>query len=266
MRSDFGAGNGVGGRRLRQWTDVLVVLVQRDLKMLYKRSALGMVWAVVNPVLQLFIFTFVFRRIISLDIPNYPAFLFVGILVWTWFQSSLGESTGLITASRALVRQPNFPLALLPHVTVAVRFVHLLLALPILLFLLFSSGLYPTVAWISLPLIALIQFALTAALAYPLAALNVWLRDTQHVVRVLLQLSMYLTPVFYSVERVPEAVKDWYLFNPMVWLLGAWRSVLLEGRWPDLAPVAALAGLAGVLLWFGRRAFVAQSHKFVEEI
>lgn len=253
-------------RRFRHAADVLLVLVERDLKMLYKRSALGLVWAIANPVLQLLIFSFLFRRVISLQIPNYPVYLFIGVLSWGWFHSSLSESVSLITGGRALVRQPGFPLTLLPHVTVAVRFFHFLLAVPILLFLLWANQLYPTTAWLSVPLIAVIQFALTVGLAYPLAALNVRLRDTQHIVRVLLQLGMYLTPVFYSADRVPESARWLYELNPMVWLLGAWRSVLIDGRWPDPASISVLAALAVVLLWSGRRLFVAQSHRFVEEL
>ena len=256
----------VARRRFRHALDVLIVLIDRDLKLLYKRSSLGIVWAIVNPLLQLFIFTFLFRRVIRLDIDHYESYVFIGILVWVWFQSSLVQSASLITGSRALVRQPGFPLYLLPYVTVGVRFFHFLMAFPLLIVLLWKQDVRPAPAWCAIPLLILIQFILTTGLAYPLAALNVRIRDTQHMVAVLLQMTMYMTPIFYSISTVPESLRIVYSINPMVPLLEAWRAVLMEGRWPDVTPLLLLAILACVCLWGGGKIFVSESYRFVEEL
>lgn len=253
-------------RRLQHARDVIAVLVARDLKVLYKRSSLGFGWALVSPLLQAFIFILVFRRVLGAPVENYASFVFAGVLIWGWFYASVQQSTTLITNSRALVRQPGFPLALLPIVTVAVRLFHFALALPFLFGLLWFQGVLPSASWIALPLLGLVQFALTAGIAYPLAALNVRLRDTQHVISVLLQLTMYLSPVFYSLESVPEEMHRWLYLNPMVSLLQAWRDVLLRGLWPNPVHLSALVLLAGVLLLAGRRFFMAQSRRFVEEL
>lgn len=253
-------------RRFQHGRDVIAVLVARDLKVLYKRSMLGLGWALLGPLLQLLIFLFVFQRVLGVRVENYASFAFCGVLVWTWFHASLIQSTGLITNNRPLVRQPGFPLLLLPHVTIGVRLFHFLLALPLLIGLLAWQGIRPSWAWTALPLLLLVQFALTAGFAYALAALNVRRRDTQHVVAVLLQLLMYLSPVFYSIEAVPPEYRPWYLLNPMVSLLGAWRDVLLHGAWPDPLHLAALGTLASVLLIVGRRIFISHSHRFVEEL
>jgi lipopolysaccharide transport system permease protein len=253
-------------RRLRHALDVISVLVARDLKVLYKRSFLGFGWALAQPLLQLLIFMFVFRRVLAIQIENFASFALTGMLVWTWFQASLIQGTGLITANRSLVRQPNFPLALLPHVTIGVRLFHFSLAMPLLMALLWWQGIPPTATWLALPLLVLVQFVLTAALAYPLAALNVRLRDTQHVVTVTLQLSMYLTPIFYSLQHVPEHLRPVMYLNPMVPLIEAWRDVLLRGQWPNFQHLAVLALIGAVLLVIGQRIFVAQSHRFVEEL
>ncbi len=254
------------GRRLRHSADVLIVLIDRDLKVLYKRASLGIAWAIVNPLLQLLIFTFLFRRVLRLNIDNYQSYVFIGILVWSWFQSSLIQGAGLITGSQALVRQPGFPLHLLPHVTVGVRFFHFLIAFPLLMILLWKQDVRPTPAWCAIPLLMVIQFILITGLVYPIAALNVRIRDTKHVVTVLLQMAMYLTPVFYSIATVPESVRTVYFINPMVPLLEAWRAVLLNGCWPDVTPLFALAVFSCVCLWVGKKIFVAESHRFVEEL
>jgi lipopolysaccharide transport system permease protein len=256
-----------GGRRRWQHTwDVLVLLIARDLKVQYKRSSLGIGWTLAGPLLQLVIYTVVFRRVLSLQIENYASFVFIGVLVWGWFQTSLAQSAGLITSSRPLVLQPGFPLALLPHVTVAVRLFHFVVALPFLVLLMWSQGIRPARSWLALPLLILIQYVLTLGLAYPLASLNVSLRDTQHIVGVLLQLMIFVTPVFYSPRVVPHPWGTLWQVNPMVGMLQAWRAALMEGRWPDGGQLIALLLAGCLLLVLGRKLFVYQSHRFAEEL
>lgn len=256
----------IARRDWRYVRDVVGVLVDRDLKMMYKRSTLGLLWGLAHPLMQLVVFTVVFRRVIRVDVPAYASFVFIGVLVWNWFHSALAGSTSLITGSRALVRQPGFPLTLLPIVTVGVRLIHFAMAIPLLAVLLLVQGMAPSPAWLFLPVLVVVQFVFTAALAYPLAALNVQIRDTQHVVAVVLQLTMYLTPIFYDAASLPESLRRWYVLNPMVTLIGAWRDVLLYGRVPALGPLAVIALLAAGMMWAGRRIFIAESHRFVEEL
>jgi lipopolysaccharide transport system permease protein len=253
-------------RRLRHALDVMAVLADRDIKTMYRRSVLGVGWALAQPLLYLVIFLFVFRRVLAVDVDHYASFALTGVLVWTWFQASLVASTGVIRGNRALVRQPRFPLALLPYVTIGVRLFHFLLAMPLLGLLLWWQGLPPNRAWLTLPVLVVLQFVLTAGLAYPLAALSVRFRDTQHTVGVGLQLAMYLTPIFYSLDHVPERFRALMYANPMVIVIEAWRDVLLRARWPDAGQIAAIAAIALVLLLIGRRVFIAQSHRFAEEL
>ena len=253
-------------RKWRHGWDVLSVLTHRDIKAQYKRSFLGFGWALGGPLLQMLVFSTVFQRVLGSQIPAYACFVFVGVLVWSWFQSSLGSSVGLITGNAALARQPGFPLTMLPFVTVSVRFLHLAIALPLMFILLWYNGIRPSLPWLALPAIAGIQYLLCVGLAYPLASLNVLHRDTQHIVSVLLQLMMFVTPIFYSITVVPEPLRDWFHLNPMVTLVGAWRAVLLEGRWPDARPLWILGAVALFFLLVGRRLFIAQSHRFVEEM
>ncbi len=253
-------------RRWQHARDVLVVLTMRDLKAQYKRSMLGFGWALGGPLLQLVVFSTIFRNVLGSQVPHYPCFVYIGVLVWGWFQGSLGQSVGLITGNAALARQPGFPLSLLPHVTVSVRFLHFAIAWPLLFGLLWYEGLRPNAAWAALPLLLGIQYLLAVGIAYPLASLNVLHRDTQHVVGVLLQLMMFATPVFYDLGVVPEEIRKWFYLNPMAGLLEAWRAVLLHGRLPDFRTLGILFA-AGVLLTLaGRKVFISQSHRFVEEM
>jgi lipopolysaccharide transport system permease protein len=252
--------------RFIQWFDILRELVDRDIKLLYKRSALGISWTLLNPLLQLAVFAFVFQSVLPVGISNYASFTFTGLLVWNWFQTSLFQATGVIIANRALIRQPGFPIAILPIVTTTTGLVHFLLALPILLVFLLVSGITLKSAILYLPILLAIQFVLIISLAYLLAALNVTFRDTQHTLGVVLQLFFYVTPIFYDIKNVPPNYQLFYNLNPMVHIVTAYRAVLMQGVAPNWQPLLILAVILMLCLPIGLQFFRRQSECFVEEL
>jgi lipopolysaccharide transport system permease protein len=253
-------------RKIAHFFDLLRVLVDRDMKLLYKRSALGIAWTLINPLLQLAVFSFVFRTVIPINIPRYSSFAFSGLLIWTWSQTALFQATGLITSNKALIRQPNFPTAILPVVTTMTGLIHFLLALPVLIIFLAIDGIQPSSVLFVLPLLMVIQFILTVGLAYPLAALNVTFRDTQHTLGVLLQMLFYLTPIFYDLNSVPKEFQPFYQLNPMVPLIEAYRAILLKGTQPDWQVLLIVSLAVAVILPIGLAIFRRQSNTFVEEL
>lgn len=252
--------------RIRQRCDLLRQLVDREMKLLYKRSILGVAWTLINPLLQLAVFAFVFQLVLPVNVPHYASFVFTGLLVWNWFQSSLFQATGVIIGNAPLIRQPGFPVALLPIVTVTTGLVHFALALPALAIFLMIDGISLKATLLYLPLLQILQFAFTISLAYGLAALNVTFRDTQHTLGVLLQLLLYLTPIFYDASSVPEAYRHWYELNPMVGIVTAYRDILMKGMAPDWIALGAIAAITCLLLPLGHFYFKQQSTRFVEEI
>jgi lipopolysaccharide transport system permease protein len=236
------------------------------MKLLYKRSVLGVAWTLINPLLQLVVFAFVFQLVIPVNIPQYSSYVFTGLLVWNWFQTSLFQATGVIVGSRSLIRQPGFPVAILPIVIVTTGLVHFILALPVLIVFILIDGikLYPVI--LCLPVLQLLQFVLTVSLSYFLAALNVTFRDTQHTLGVLLQLFFYLTPIFYDLKNIPK--EYWYVYglNPMVHIVTAYRAILLWGIQPDWLALFIIAAITAGLLPIGYFMFKKQSHRFVEEL
>jgi lipopolysaccharide transport system permease protein len=253
-------------RKIAHFFDLLRVLVDRDMKLLYKRSALGIAWTLINPLLQLAVFSFVFRSVIPINIPQFSSFAFSGLLIWTWSQTALFQATGLITSNKALIRQPNFPTAILPVVTTMTGLIHFLLALPVLIIFLAVDGVQPSSVLFVLPLLMVIQFVLTVGLAYPLAALNVTFRDTQHTLGVLLQMLFYLTPIFYDLNSVPKEFQPFYQLNPMVPLIEAYRAILLKGTQPDWQALLIVSLVVAVILPIGLAIFRRQSNTFVEEL
>lgn len=253
-------------RQLLYAMDLLWVLVMRDLKLRYHRSVLGILWSFATPLAQMLVFTFLFHRVMPLAIPNYPVFVFCGLIAWSWFQTSTTMSASAITNNRELIGQPGFPSAILPAVTVATNLTQFLLELPVLAAFVLGSGQPLTTALLALPLVIAVQYLFSLAIAYPIAAFNVSFRDTQRIVTLVLLLLFYLTPVFYNAEAVPAAYRPIFHLNPLSQIIGAYRSIFLYGQMPDLNWLLAFGTLAGALLSVGFVVFHRASARFVEEL
>lgn len=260
------APGGLEVQRLIRARDLLRELVARDLKVRYKRSILGFAWALVTPLMFLSVFYFVFQVALSFDIPRFGPFAFTGMLAYGWFQSSVSQAAVAITNSRELIRWPGFAAAVLPVVTVMTNLIHFLLALPLLMIFLLFDGTGLTSVVLLLPVVISIQFILTLALGYLVAAGNVLFRDIEHLVTVVLQLLFFLTPVIYDASMVPERYRSLYELNPMVHLIEAYRAILLDGAWPSGLDLLTLGVLATVLLIVGHKVFDKLSNRFVEEL
>ena len=253
----------------RRWVylrDLLWELIARDISLRYKGSFLGQAWTLLNPLAELAVLMFVFDTVLSLDIPNYAAFMFTGLLVYGWFQTSLYFATGAIVNNRELIRRPGVPSSILPIVTVGSTLVHFLLSLPVLLGLIVVSGIELTSAALTLPAIVALQFVFILSLAYPLAVVHVWFRDTQYLLRVALQLFFYLTPIFYQTSSIPDRFRTLYQMNPMVLLVEAYRDVLLRGKTVDGGPLLIVGAVSAGLLIAGVALFKHTSHRFGEQL
>lgn len=246
--------------------NLLYSLVERNMKLLYKRSILGVAWTLIRPILQLLVFSFVFQLVLAVDVPNYSSFVFTGLLVWNWFQTSLFQATGVIISSRPLIRQPNFPNAMLPVVIVTTGLVHFVLAMPVLIIFILIDKIDLSAYLFTLPIIIIVQFIFTLSLSYPLAALNVTFRDTQHTLGVLLQLTFYMSGIFYQVDSVPTGYKSLYYLNPLVHIINEYRHILIDAEPPSLIPLLTIIFVSMIMLPAGYYFFKRESAKFIEEV
>lgn len=252
--------------RLVHRRDLVWVLVQRELKQLYKNSVLGMLWSVINPVMQLLIYVFLFQWVLSLDIARYSAFAFTGVLVYTWFSTALQESTGTIKNNADLITLPGFPVAILPVVSVTTKWINFLIALPVLGLVLWAEGVVFSASLLFLPALFAVQFVFILALAYIASAVNVYFRDLQHIIGVLVQLYFFMTPIFYALSAVPDKYQWVYTVNPMAHLIQGYRAVLMDASAPDGGALLVIGGLSVGLLVGAMHVFERARHRFLEEL
>ena len=246
--------------------DLVYELVARDMKQRYKRSVLGFAWTLLTPLFLFLVFQFLFQFVLKVEIPRFGPYAFSGLLVYGWFQGAIIQSSADITGSRELVIRPGFPAYILPVVTVTTHFIYFLLAFSafILFLLFFGQGVKWSVLF--LPLIFPFQFILILSLSYLVASANVFFRDTQHIVVLIFQLLLFLSPIFYEAKAVPEMYQRLYNLNPLVHLLDAYRTLLFGGLLFDWVPILVIGIFALALLSFSLNVFLKMRFRFVEEL
>jgi lipopolysaccharide transport system permease protein len=239
-------------------------LVLRNLRLRYRRSVLGLLWAQITPLAYVLVLTIVFTRIVPLDIEDYPVFVLLGMLPWLWFHAALVAGATSVVDAPDLVRHPGFPRLALPLVAVVSTLVNHLLGLPVALVgAAIVTGRLHASALALLPLLA-IQLLLCLGPAYALASLHARLRDTAHLLGVVLVPLFYATPVFYDADSLDAAPA--LRLNPLVPVINGYRDAVLEGQWPSVVPLAVVTGAGLVLLAAGLALYRARMPRFVEDL
>ena len=212
--------------------ELLVHLTRSDIKVKYKNSALGLLWSMVAPLMQLAIFWLVFGFILKNGYPNFVIFLFAGLIVWNFFQGSLMTSTGIIVERAGIVKKVSFPREILPLSTVGAQIFYFSMQAVALVavFLILQQSPDWSLIWLLIPAMAAL-LALAAGFSVLLSAINVKLRDTHHLVEVLLQLWFWLTPIVYPYEKISAKLHEWhiawlYLANPVTPIVLTFQRVL----------------------------------------
>ena len=209
---------------------LLSQLVLREVKARYKQSVLGYAWVLLNPLVQLLVYSFVFSVIFRFPTGNVPysVFLFIGLLPWIYLQSSLSTATLSLVDSSDLLRKVYFPREVLIYAVIVSKTVDFLFACLVLVAFMFFYQITPaaTVFYI-LPLF-MIQVMLTAGIGLLLSTFNLFYRDIQYLVNLLLMLWMYLSPVVYPLSLVPNDLIFIYKLNPMVGIIEGYRSAIFN--------------------------------------
>lgn len=255
-------------RELVASREILLNWVGREFKVRYSQSVLGVAWALLQPLSMMVITTIVFSiflKVPSRDIP-YPVFVYSGLLLWMYFSNTLSTATPSVADNYTLVSKVYFPREILPLSFVFVGIVDFLIATSIFVVLLLIYQIHIGAAVLLVPLIILIQSALILGISLILGALNVFYRDIRFVLPLLVQLWMYLSPIFYPTDIVPEAFRPFYFLNPMATLIDAFRRVIFFNQMPDWPYFGFAALVSFLILLVGYRYFKRVERQFADLI
>ena len=236
--------------KLQTHKDLLSNMILRDIKARYKSSFLGYAWVILNPLVTMLVFSLVFSVVIRIptgDTP-YALFVYAGLLPWLYLANSLSTAAGSIVNETSLVSKTYFPREIFPIATTVARCVDFLLG--IIVFFGFLIGFHYPFSWVFLflPFVIFFQTLFILGIGLLLAAANLFFRDVQHLLTLILMLWMYLTPVIYPPELVPERFHWVFIVNPMATFVNMYRDMLLYQRIPDLLQWV-VAGTAGIVFF-----------------
>jgi len=259
---------GVNIRELWLYRELLYFLIWRDIKVRYKQSVLGAAWAILQPFLTMVIFSLFFGRWAGIptdELPQ-PIFYFAGILPWQLFQSGVSKAGTSLVASSNLITKVYFPRLAIPIAPVIAALVDFFLAFVVLIGMMIFYGIPLTTAIWTLPLFLILAVITAMGVGIWLAGLNVSYRDIGYIIPFLLQVWFFLSPVVYSSNIVPEAIRPFYGLNPMAGVVQGFRWAILGVGEPEMISLLASIGVSFLLLISGVFYFRRMERTFADVV
>lgn len=251
-------------REFWHYKDLLKLLVSRNLKLKYRRSVLGYLWSVLNPLLTMLVMTVVFSTMFSRNLENYPVYLFCGQLLFNFMNTSTHQAISAITGNAALLKKSYVPKYIFVIAKITSGVVDLVLSFGALLIVILATGARIT-PYFPLCIFVVAQlYVFCIGLGLFLAQANVFFRDTQFIYNAVTTAWMYLTPIFYPIESLSKAL-TWVVkhCNPMYFYVGQFRDLVYYGRMPGHMIVFAGCGAALAMLAVGIWSFARSEDKFI---
>ncbi|MBV8550178.1 MAG: ABC transporter permease [Acidobacteriaceae bacterium] len=250
-------------RESLRYRELIWALALKELKIRYKRSALGFLWALLNPMLQMLVLTLVFSTILSMNVPHYAVFLLSVLIPWTFFSQSLSYAADSIVGNGDLIKKIRVAKLVFPMAAVVSNMINFLLSLipTALIVLALRHPFHWTWIFLPVPLIALTIFTLGATFFFAVA--NVYYRDVGHILQIVLQLWFYVSPIMFSIDFFPAKYRWLFKLNPLIFVLNQFRLSIYYGLLPALDSIIAAFVCAFVALGIGYWIFRKHQDEFV---
>jgi lipopolysaccharide transport system permease protein len=251
---------------LFRYRNLLVELVLSELRLRYRRSVLGFLWTLLNPLLMMLVLTLVFSTVMRFAVKDYAILLFCGLLPWIFFSQSVNLSLMSIVGKGPLLKKVYMPKVVIPLSAVIATFVNFSLSLVPLSLILLALGHRVGVSVAFVPVAMFMLAAFTAGVSLLFACLNVFFRDFTHMTEVVLQAWFYASPVIYTIDMIPEAYRPAFAWNPVVYLVECFRAPIFAGQLPAANTIALAAGSSVAALVLGLFVFSRYEHQFVHKV
>ena len=252
---------------LYEYRQMIFSLVRKDLRGRYKGSVLGFFWTFLNPLLQLVVYTAVFSYVLRVNIDKYYLYLFVGLIPWMFFSSSMTGGAASILAQKDLIKKIYFPREVIPISYVTSCFVNMLLTFLVIFAVVLISGVgLNPLALLCLPIVMVVEYIMALGIAMLTSAVTVYFRDLEHILGIVSMAWMYMTPIMYTKDMVPDKLLPLFNINPMTHVIECYRSILYEAAIPNLKTLISATVLGILFLLFGHVVFSKLQKHFAEEL
>ena len=249
-----------------RYKGLLWEFVIRDLKIKYRRSFLGYLWSLLNPLMMMVVLSAVFSNLFRFDIPNFPIYLLSGQIIFGFFSEATSNSMNSIIGSGALIKKVYVPKYIFPISRIVSSFVTLLFSLLAILIVILVTKVKVTFMFLLFPIPLIYVFIFALGIGLILSVMAVYFRDVLHLYTVLLSAWTYLTPIFYPVSVVPDYVKSIIYANPMYYYVEAFRDIILYNRFPSFQTHFMCIIFSFSALVIGLVIFYKNQRKFVMHI
>ena len=237
-----------------------------DLKVRYRNSILGILWSVIEPLLMLSVLFFVFSTMFKFDIPNFPIYLLLGIIVYNCFKNATTFALSSLSNRSALITQIYFPRSI-PGISSAITAaIMLAIEVGILAVFMIAFDFVPPITILLLPLVLALEFIFVVGVCLPLSVLNVKFKDTEFIWGVVISAGFFLTPIFYQFNMLPEYIQNILQFSPMVQIVTMSHHVVLYGTLPSLNSVLYAVFSISIICIIGYSIFRKYQTRIVEEM
>ncbi|WP_197702827.1 ABC transporter permease [Thermoanaerobacterium sp. RBIITD] len=253
-------------RELYEYREMLFSMVKKDLRTRYRGSFLGFLWTFINPLLQLVVYSIVFSTIMRMNIYNFAMFLFVALLPWIFFSTSITQSTTTIMANSNLVKKIYFPRIILPISVALTGFINMIFGFIIVFIVLFIFKIHLSSSIVLLPIVMINELLFVVGLSIIFSALNVFFRDLEHILGIVTMAWFYLTPIVFPINLVPDKYLKLFFLNPMTSIILPYRDILYYGLWPSKKSLLLIFLMGICFNVFAFILFDRLQRRFAEEI
>lgn len=250
-----------------EYRDMIYSLVRRELRGRYKGSVLGFLWTYINPLCQVIVYSAVFSVIFKVNIEKFYLYLIIGMMPWTFFNSSVQGGATSIRAQSDMVKKIYFPREVIPISYVTSTFVNMILSFIIVfLAVLTANWGFNLEAILYLPVIMVIEYLLALGIAFIVSAITVYFRDLEQIIGVLMMAWIYLTPIMYDVDFIPEELRTLFFMNPMTPVICVYHDILYYKQIPSANYLIQSGVVAVVVFVVGFLVFGKMERNFAEEM
>jgi len=239
-------------------------LVQRDFRIRYRNMSLGVFWSLLNPLILMALYTYVFTRIFRNPVPHFNIHILSAIIPFNFFTIAWLSATTSILDNSGLIKRSPIRREIIPVAAVLSNVTHLVIQLGLLVIFVFGSGLRMNVYWLWLPVVWGLELVFLAGLGLASSAVHVFVRDMRYVVESANVILFWIVPIVYTFDMVPANMRDLYQFNPVAALILATHNIILDDRAPSPVLLSKLALVAFISLFAGWAVFRRAQVRFFE--